>query len=64
MTGKSYNLPGSKIGNVASESVFDTEAVQNVVERLLKVTAKFRIRQVDMHRKLENCQSKIREYQH
>ena len=62
MTRKSYNLPGSKIGNVASESVFDTEAVQNVVERILKVTAEFR--QVDMHLKLKNCQSKIREYQH
>ena len=62
MTGKSYILPGSKIGNVASESVFDTRAVQNVVERILKVTAEFG--QVDMHLKLKNCQSKIWKYQH
>ena len=35
VTGKSCNLPGLTMGNVASESVSDIEAVQKVMERIL-----------------------------
>ena len=51
------------MGNVASESVSDTEVVQNVMERILKTTAEFR--EAEMHLKLKDCQKvRVREYQH
>ena len=61
MIEKSFNLPGLTIGNVASESVSDTEAVQNVMERILKTTTKFR--ETEMSLKLKDCEkARIKEY--
>ena len=61
VTGKSCNLPGLTIGNVASESVSDTEAVQNFMERILKTIAKFR--EAEMRWKSKDCHKVIiREY--
>ena len=42
MTGKSYNLPGFAIGSETLESVMETEAMQNMMERILKTQAEFR----------------------
>ena len=41
VTGKSCNLPGLPMGNETTESVLDTEAVQNVMERIPKTQAEF-----------------------
>ena len=54
VTRKACNMPGLTLGNVARESVFETEAVQKVMERLLKIQTKFR--EVEMHMKLKHCQ--------
>ena len=61
--GKTCNLPGLIIGNVASESVSDTEAMQKDMEMILETATEFRDR--DMCLKLKDCQKVwIREYQH
>ena len=63
VTGKSCNLPGLILGSEASQSVSDTEAVQKVMERILKTTAEFR--EADMWMKLKDCQGvRVRQYQH
>ena len=41
MTGKAVTLPGLAIGNVATESMTDSEAVQRTMENLAKVTSEF-----------------------
>ena len=33
LTGKSVNIPGITLGNDASDSLFDSEAVQKIMER-------------------------------
>ena len=63
VTGKSCNLPGLTMGNEATESVLDREAVQNVMERILKTQEKFR--EVVMRMKIKDCQGVPgRKYQH
>ena len=42
VTGKSVNLPGISIGNEATESLFDSEAVQKIMERHKEFIQKFR----------------------
>ena len=61
VTGKSCNLPGLTIGKVVTESVSDTQAVQRVIERLLKTQAEFR--EAEMRVKLKDCQKvQVRDY--
>ena len=63
VTGKACNLPGLKLGNKATESVSDTEAVQKVMERLLKTQEEFW--KAEMRLKLKDCQGvRVKEYQH
>ena len=57
MTGKSCNLPGLTMGNVASESVSATEAVENLMERILKTMAEFR--EAGMHRKSNSWGARV-----
>ena len=60
-TGKSCNLLGLTIGNVASGTVSDKKTVPNVMERILTTRAEFR--EAEMHLKLEDCQKvRVREY--
>ena len=47
------NLPGLKIGSEATERVSETEAVQKVMERLLKTQAEFRV--VELRMKIKDC---------
>ena len=54
VTEKSCNLPGHTIGNEASESVSETEAVQRVMERILRIQAEFR--EAEMRMKQKDCQ--------
>ena len=42
VTGKSVNLPGISVGNDATESLFDSEAVQKIMERHQDFVKKFR----------------------
>ena len=42
VTGKSIILPGISIGNLATESLFDSEAVSKIMERHHEITKKFR----------------------
>ena len=50
------------MGNIASESVIDTEAVQKVMESILKTTAE--LNKVEICLKLIYCRKvRIREYQ-
>ena len=51
MTGKAVTLPGLTTGNVATESMTDSEAVQRTIENLTKFTAEFR--KADMRPKLK-----------
>ena len=63
MTGKAVTLPGLTMGNVATESMTDSEAVQRTMENLAKVTSEFR--EADMKRKLKECQGiRVQSYQH
>ena len=63
VTGKACNLPGLTMGNEATESVLDTEAVQKVIEEFLRTQEEFR--KVEMRLKLKDCQDvRVREYLH
>ena len=63
MTGKAVTLPGLTCGNVATESMTDSEAVQRTLENLMKIMSEFR--EANMRRKLNNCQKvRIQAYQH
>ena len=63
MKEKSCNLPGLTIGNKATESVSYTEAVQRVMERVIKTQAEFR--ETEMRMKIKDCQGvQVREYWH
>ena len=42
MTGKAVSLPGVTTGNIATESMTDSEAVQRTLELLTKTTHEFR----------------------
>ena len=42
VTGKSVNIPGVTVGNDATESLFDSEAVQKIMERHHEFIKKFR----------------------
>ena len=63
MTGKAVTLPGLTMGNVATESMTNSEAVQRTMENLAKVT--FEFREADMKWKLKECQGiQVQSYQH
>ena len=63
VTGKSCSLPGLTMGNEAMESVSDTEAVQKVMERLMKTQEEFQ--KAEIRVKLNNCAKiRARGYQH
>ena len=53
-TGKAVNIPGLTMGNVATESMMDAEAVQRTMETLSKTIVEFR--EAEMRRKLKECQ--------
>jgi hypothetical protein len=42
VTGKSVHFPGISTGNVATESMFDSEAITMIMERYHEITKKFR----------------------
>ena len=42
VTGKSVNIPGVTVGNDATDSLFDSEAVQKIMERHHDFIKKFR----------------------
>ena len=63
MTGKAVAIPGLTCGNVAMESMTDSEAVQRTLENLMKITSKFR--ESDMTKKFNECQKvRVHAYQH
>ena len=63
VTGKSCNLPDLTMGNVASQIVSDTEAVQKVLESILKTTSS--CREAIEHSRLKDCQNlRVEGYQH
>ena len=63
VTGKAVTLPGLTTGNVATESMTESEAVQRTVESLSRVVSEFR--EADMRKKLKECQNfRIPSYQH
>ena len=53
-TGKAIMIPGLTMSNVATESMTDAEAVKKIMENLTKTIVEFR--EVDMKKKLEECQ--------
>ena len=63
MTGRALTLPGLTTGNVATESMTDSEAVQRTMENLAKITSEFC--EANMKRKLKKCQGiQMQAYQH
>merc|ERR1711905_16541 len=61
--GKAVTLPGLMTGNVAMESMTDSEAVQRTIENLTQTVSEFR--EADMRKKLKECQDyRIPAYQH
>ena len=63
MTGKAVTLPGLTTGNVATESMTDSEAEQRTIENLAKTTSEFC--EANMRRKLKECQGiRVQAYQH
>ena len=63
VTGQAVTLPGLTTGNVATDSMTDSEAVRRTMENLMNITSEFR--ESDMRRKLKECQSvRVNEYQH
>ena len=62
-TGKTVLNPGLTIGNVATESMTDAEAVKKTIETLTKTIVE--LRETDMKKKLKECQRvKVMAYQH
>ena len=62
-TGKTILIPGMTIGNVATESMTDAEAVKITIETLTKTIVE--LRETDMKKKLKECQRvKVMAYQH
>ena len=63
VTGKAVTIPGLTTGNVATESMSDSEAVQRTMENLTKIISEFR--EADMRKKLKDCQRlRTQAYQH
>ena len=63
VTGKAVTLPGLTTGNMATESLTDSEAVQRTMELLAQTTLEFR--EADMRKKLKDCQGRrTQSYQH
>ena len=63
VTIKAVTLPGLTMGNTATESMTDCEAVQRTMENLNKVVTEFR--DGDIKQKLKECQDqRIQAYQH
>ena len=63
VTGKAVKLPGLTTGNIATESMTDSEAVQRTMELLNKTTQEFR--EAEMRKKLKDCQGiRVQAYQH
>ena len=63
VTGQAVMVPGLTTGNVATESMTDSEAVQRTIENIMRITSEFR--ELDMREKLKDCQNlRIRDYQH
>ena len=63
VTEKAVSLPGLTTGNIATESMTDSEAVQRTLELLTKTTQEFR--ESEMRKKLKDCQGvRIQAYQH
>ena len=63
VTGKAVSLPGLTTGNLATESMTDSEAVQRTMELLNKTTQEFR--EAEMRKKLKDCQGvRMQAYQH
>ena len=54
VTGQVVTIPGLTTGNVATESVTDSEAVRRTMENLMRITSEFQ--ESDMSRKLKECQ--------
>ena len=52
-TGKAVSIPGLTIGNVATESMTDAEAVKKIIQTLTKTMVE--LRETDM-KKLKECQ--------
>ena len=53
VTGKAVTILGLTTGNVATESMTNSEAVQKTMENLAKITSEFR--ESDMRKKLKEC---------
>ena len=63
VTGKSCNLPGLTVGNEATVSISEIEAVQKVIERIMELQEEFR--KAEIRTKLKDCQGvQVRGYQH
>ena len=63
VTGKVVTLPGLTTGNVATESMTDSEAVQRTLENLTRIVVEFR--EADMRCKLKECQGiYVQSYEH
>ena len=63
VTGQVVTVPGLTTGNIATESMTDSEAVRRTMENLMKITSEFC--ECDMRRKLKECQDVcVQEYQH
>ena len=63
VTEKAVSLPGLTTGNIAMESMTDSEAVQWTMELLNKTTQEFQ--EAEMRKKLKDCQGiRVQAYQH
>merc|ERR1712098_14596 len=63
VTGKAVTIPGLTMGNEASESLKDAEAVRKIMEMIHKVTKEFR--EAETKVKLKESQGiRVRSYQH
>ena len=63
VTGKAVTIPGLTTGNLTSESMSDSEAVQKTMENLTRIISEFR--EADMCQKLKDCQKlRTQAYQH
>ena len=62
-TGKAVTIPGLTMGNIATETMANTEAVSRIFENLMNITSEFR--ESDMRKKLNECQGVLLQaYQH
>ena len=61
--GKAVTIPGLTTGNVATESISDSEAVQSTMENLTRIISEFK--EADICQKLKDCHRfRIQFYQH